>query len=129
MAFYGCGSLKEITISDNVTSIGYGAFSNCKSLKEITIPDSVTSIGDGAFSYCKSLTSIIIPDSVTSIDDEAFRYCKSLTSIYAKGDIEKVKKVFEEKNKDVIHLLKPLNINEGINNYIYYWAKLIKENI
>jgi hypothetical protein len=44
-------------------------------------------------------------------------------------DIEKVKKVFEKNNKDYIPLLKPLNINEGINDYIYYWAKLIKENI
>jgi hypothetical protein len=56
-----------------------------------------------------------------------FSYCKSLTSIYVKGDVEKVKKVFEENNKDKIPLLKPLNINESINNYIYYWAKLIKE--
>ena len=38
---------------------------------ELTIPNDVTSIGDYAFSGCSSLTSIEIPNSVTSIGDDA----------------------------------------------------------
>jgi hypothetical protein len=34
----------------------------------------------------------------------------------------------EYRGENKIPFLKPLNINEGINNYIYYWAKLINEN-
>ncbi|MDE7098714.1 MAG: leucine-rich repeat domain-containing protein, partial [Ruminococcus sp.] len=48
---------------DSVTSIGNRAFWGCKSLKNITIPDSVKSIGGSAFSDCQSLTSITIPNS------------------------------------------------------------------
>ena len=79
-AFYGCESLKSITIPDSATSIGEWAF-GCKSLTSITIPNSVTSIGRGAFSGCESLKSITIPSSVTSIGDWAFSGCYSLTDI------------------------------------------------
>ena len=39
-------------------SIGDGVFYGCTSLRSMTIPASVTSIGDNAFSGCKSLNSI-----------------------------------------------------------------------
>ena len=43
--------------------------------------------------------------------------------------MEKIKEVFEKTdNKDKIHILKPLTINESINNLILYWAELIKGN-
>ena len=80
-AFYGCTSLKSITLPNSVTSIGNLAFTGCTSLKSITIPNSVTSIGDWAFSGCTSLESITIPNSVTSVGYNAFSGCTSLESI------------------------------------------------
>ena len=80
-AFSGCTSLTSITIPDSVTNIGYSAFSYCTGLTSITIPDSVTSIGDRTFSGCTRLTSITIGSSVTSIGWYAFYYCESLNSI------------------------------------------------
>ena len=73
--------ITKLTIPDDVTSIGNGAFSDCKSLTSITIPDSVTSIEDSAFEGCANLTNITIPDSVTKIRDSTFSCCTSLTSI------------------------------------------------
>ena len=73
-AFYGCISLKSITIPNSVTEIGLGAFGRCTSFTSITIPDSVTSIGAWAFNSCINLTSITIPNSVTSIGGWAFSY-------------------------------------------------------
>ncbi len=80
-AFYGCTGLTSITISDSVTSIGFDTFSGCKGLTSIIIPDSVTSIGDLAFYGCTSLASVTIPDSVTSISEEAFSNCTGLTNV------------------------------------------------
>ncbi len=80
-AFSQCLSLKNVTISKNVTSIGNGAFYGCEALTGVTIGNKVTSIGDGTFFNCSNLTSITIPDSVTSIKDAAFVGCISLTNI------------------------------------------------
>lgn len=75
------GSIKNVIISNGVTSIGDYVFYYCDELTSITIPNSVTSIGSGAFSGCTGMTSITIPDSVTSIGNSAFYSCKSLVSI------------------------------------------------
>jgi hypothetical protein len=56
--FYGCESLKTVTIAEGVTSIGYGAFSECFALETVSIPSTVTSIDGFAFSQCYSLTKI-----------------------------------------------------------------------
>ena len=57
------------------------AFSDCYNLTNVTIDDNVMTIGRGAFKDCNSLTKIVIPDSVTTIGEEAFCGCKSLTNI------------------------------------------------
>ncbi len=79
-AFY-FSELKEIRISDSVTTIGDHAFDGCESLASITIPNSVTTIGKSAFYACSDLTSLTIPDSVAEINWQAFRHCSGLTSI------------------------------------------------
>ncbi len=84
-AFYGCTSLRSVTISDSATSIGGCAFEECSGLISITIPDGVTWIADESFSYCTSLTSITIPDSVTEIGYRAFNNCTGLKTVYYKG--------------------------------------------
>ena len=76
--------ITDLTIPDNITSIGNYAFYNYDILTSITIPNSVTSIGKDAFWYCSNLTSITIPNSVTEIGEYAFRGCSSLTSVYCK---------------------------------------------
>ena len=74
-------SLKNLTLGNNVTSIGEYAFSNCINLTTAAIPNSVTSIGVGAFMVCINLTSVTIPNSVTSIADYAFNSCEKLTFV------------------------------------------------
>ena len=85
--FCNCKSLKSITIPDSVTEIGYCVFDGCIGLTSITIPDSVTIIGDDAFADCIGLTSIIIPNSVTSIGREAFSGCTGLRKIYGYNNV------------------------------------------
>ena len=82
-AFYGCASLKSITIPANVTSIGSSAFDGCSNLQEVTLPNNTdfTTIGSNTFSNCSSLQTITIPETVTSIGRSAFYNCSSLQSI------------------------------------------------
>ena len=73
--------IKNIIITQGITSIGRDAFYSCRSLTSIEIPNSVTSIENFAFGSCSSLTNIEIPESVTVIGDDAFENCSSLTNI------------------------------------------------
>lgn len=69
-----CGStIKSVSFSDSVRTIGVRAFSNCQNLEDVTIPDSVTSIGKYAFNRT-GLKSVTIPKSVAEIGDYAFGY-------------------------------------------------------
>ena len=121
--------LTSITIPENITSIGRGAFSGCDGLMNITIPDSVTSIGSAAFENCSGLTSIVIPDSVTSIDHWAFQYCTGLTSAtigngvksisrYAFWDCASLKDIYFNGTKDQWNVIK--KIDSGIKNCIIH---------
>jgi len=74
-------SIKEVIISEGVTSIGGSAFAFCSNLTSIAIPEGVTNIPQTAFYVCGSLTSVTIPNSVTSIGHAAFAHCYSLTDI------------------------------------------------
>ena len=80
-AFSNCTNITNITIPNNVTSIGESAFHGCTSLKSITIPNSVITIGDYAFNNCSSLANIEIPNSVTTIGNSAFYGCSGLTNV------------------------------------------------
>ena len=69
-AFYGCISLREVSISSAVV-IGPGAFYLCKSLKKVTLPNNLKEIDDMAF-YNTALDSIELPQTLEVIGEEAF---------------------------------------------------------
>ncbi|MDE6368221.1 MAG: leucine-rich repeat domain-containing protein, partial [Muribaculaceae bacterium] len=72
------GSLKSVTIGNQVKSIPERAFIFCGNLNSVVIGNSVETIGSYAFGYCSGLTSVVIPNSVTSIDTDAFYGCSGL---------------------------------------------------
>ena len=70
--FDGCASLKNVTLSDNITSLGAHAFEGCSSLETIILPSALTIIENHVFNYCNNLISVNIPDGVESIGNQAF---------------------------------------------------------
>ncbi|MBQ8289640.1 MAG: leucine-rich repeat domain-containing protein [Clostridia bacterium] len=82
-AFYNCTSLESIDIPEDVLAIGYRAFRYCKSLKTVDFQSggTCTSIGEAAFEGCSSLLSIIIPDTVEMIGSASFKNCTSLVQL------------------------------------------------
>lgn len=81
-AFYGCSSLTSIdNLIKNLTNIPDRVFYGCSSLKEITIPEQIESIGSYAFNSCSGITSITILGKITSLGSYAFQRCSSLTNI------------------------------------------------
>ena len=51
-------NIKNIVLSEEMTSIGDYAFSECSNLEEISIPENITSVGENAFLNCDALKKI-----------------------------------------------------------------------
>lgn len=83
-AYYDREDLEKYDIAADITAIGDFAFAR-SGLKEITIPENVTRIGYGAFYHCSDLDTVSIPDSVTEIEPSAFEETKWLSDWIKNG--------------------------------------------
>ena len=77
--FYQNDQIKEIVLSNGITSLGDCLFYYCANAKTVSLPATLTSIGDSAFAqedaaigYTAGLTSVTIPQAVTAIQSYAF---------------------------------------------------------
>jgi hypothetical protein len=73
--------LKELIVSEGITTINGSAFNGNTSLVKVTLPSTLTSLGSSAFRGCTSLTDVNIPNSLTSISSSTFQNCTSLEKI------------------------------------------------
>ena len=68
--FYGCSSLKEITIPDTVVTMGNGIFGQCTSLEKVTLGENLRTINQSMFSGCVNLTHLVVNSkNLEAIDD------------------------------------------------------------
>lgn len=101
--FSACKSLKNVELSDKVSSIGnyafressiesfkvpksltelsVGIFQMCDNLRSVELHDNFKVIGTVAFGQCRALENIELPASLTTIDGDAFTECTKLKSI------------------------------------------------
>lgn len=91
----GNTKLKNLTLSNELESIGASAFASCSSLTSISFPASLKTIGAKAFRG-SGLTALTIPSTIETIGDEAFRECASLASASFSADITVGKNVFTD---------------------------------
>ena len=80
------GSLKNISLGENVTVIGDNAFYNCSKISKLSITDNITKIGQRSFGYCTGLTSLSIPYGVKTIANDAFEGCSNIVDLYWNSD-------------------------------------------
>ena len=110
-AFYNCALVPDVTFSsENIKTIGKGAFQKCKAIKRMVLPAGVTKICANAFrgctgindlSYsniagsklktieknafygCRNITTFGMPEKVASIGNKAFYNCIKLSEFYS----------------------------------------------
>ena len=73
--------IKELTIKNNVETIGNEAFYNCDSLVSVTLPNSVVTLNSSAFQNCDKLQSVELGSGVQTIGNYAFENCQQLTTV------------------------------------------------
>lgn len=92
-AFKGCTSLKSVALN-SVNSTRFGsyecpAFEDCIALTEITIDNEVKSIGDCFATGLDGVTQIVFPAGLEAIGSHAFRNC-GITSISLPSSVKSV---------------------------------------
>ncbi len=85
ICYPACKSGNEYIVPDSVTSLGTYAFEGCWELQNITLTDNIISIGDHAF-YDSGILSITIPKNVTTLYGSTFSECNELTEILVAED-------------------------------------------
>lgn len=89
-AFYGCRSLKSVSLQKGVETIGDSAFENCKNIATIDIPQSVNYVGAAAFKNCEKLKNVQLPKDVNTINNYLFYGCNNLLDVTIMGDVTKI---------------------------------------
>lgn len=75
-----CKQLDQVYLPDSITRIGSSAFWGCSSLKSISLPEGLLEIHDSAF-LSSGLVSITIPHKMESIGADAFNDCAALKEV------------------------------------------------
>lgn len=74
--------ITQLTIGNNIKTIGKSAFEGCKKLTQVTIGNKVTKIGKNTFKNCKKLKKITIKSSkIKNIGSNAFKGIKTTAKI------------------------------------------------
>lgn len=89
-AFHLCKTLRKVTISEGIKSIGINAFASCSELRSIDLPDSVTELGNAAFSFCDNLKNITLPEGIETIGNELFFYSSNLQEIALPESVKRI---------------------------------------
>ncbi len=76
-------SIKEIIVSEGITSIGNKVFSHCTQATKLTLPESLKHIGKEAFFGCSKLERVVIPaNNLWKIEYGAFEGCSGIREVY-----------------------------------------------
>lgn len=95
-SFYGCLSLKGVTLSEELDYIGECAFAFCESVYEITLSEALKALERRTFYGCSGLVSIDIPEGVETLGDEVFCGCTALKKLSGGEGVNSVgEKAFE----------------------------------
>ena len=87
--FKGHAEMKSIYIPDSVTDLGEFLFDGCVNLKEIRLSQNLSSLWPYAFARC-GVEELQLPDTLTTIAPFTFKDCKSLRKVTCGAGMRKI---------------------------------------
>lgn len=88
-AFYSCPNIMDVTVGDDVVSIGISAFQS-SGIESITMGSGLLTINNYAFEYCQYLASVTLGENLETIGKEAFNSCLDLLKITIPYSVKKI---------------------------------------
>lgn len=80
-------SIESIEFSSELYSVGFAA---CKSLKQIKLTNGITTVTHEMFEGCPELQTVVLPDTVKTIEYEAFFGLEELRNVQFPSGLEKI---------------------------------------
>ena len=74
--------IKNVVVSEGITSLGNYAFRNYTKLTSVTLPDSLVTLGVSAFEGCSALKTVTFGTGLRTVKEYAFQDCTALTGVY-----------------------------------------------
>ncbi len=71
--FKDYSSLRQVTLSETVTTIGDSAFAGCTALRQVSGMQNVQTIGDSAFADCAALRNVALSKQLSVLGSYAFQ--------------------------------------------------------
>lgn len=110
--FADCDSLEKVVIAEGVEKIGKRAFSGCENLKKVVFGEGVKKIEYRAFYECDALENIMISDGAEEIGEEAFRECNNLKEAVLGKDLKRIDKKAFQKCDALENIIIPNGVEE-----------------
>ena len=117
--FYGCDSIKSISIPNTVQVIGKSAFGGT-SIEELVLPEGVIMIEDNAFENNQALKSVTLPSTLKTVGMYAFERSTNINYVNYNGTIEQWVSIgFWLETSNPVYYSKNLHINgELVENIV-----------
>jgi len=113
-SFGGCDELEEIEFPASLEKIGHNAFSRT-ALNKVTIPENVSEIGWGAFGDCRQLTTADIGTGLKCVDQRMFAGCTRLQEVRIPFSVCEIKSsAFEKCERLEQIVIDPKNVNFSV---------------
>lgn len=125
-AFYGCTSLKSITLPASLSIIGEFAFAHT-ALTKLLVPENVKDIRDSAFFSCTELNDVTLSKGVSTVGSMAFADCKNLKSVFVPNTVKTIQScafgTYADKDSEGIPVSDFVLYCEGKNSAAAAYAK------
>lgn len=90
-SFKGCKSIESVTFENtSPIAMGEGVFEGCVNLKNVTLSQGVQTLGGAAFKDCTSLENVNFAEGLTKISYSAFKNCVSLESAVLPKSLDEI---------------------------------------
>lgn len=87
--FRACANLEKVVIEEGITKLGERVFEECSALREVQLPSTITEIGRGVF-QSSGIVNPTFPGSVKVLPNSCYLWCRDMTAFTIEEGVEEI---------------------------------------